>query len=65
MASKPAFLTLKEAAGILRVSRSTIYKYARKKKNDNGFPVVRIEKGVYRIPRNQFIKWAGLNEGEC
>lgn len=63
LAQDPQFLTLKEAATLLRVSMTTIYEYTRKRSRKDGMPVQRFGRNCIRIPRDKFLKWAGLDEG--
>lgn len=56
--AKQDFLLPKEAAEILRVDVYTLWKYARNSET-NGMPVMRIGKSI-KIPRQRFLKWAGL-----
>ena len=61
--AQSAFYTIKEAAAILGVSRTTIYGYTRKRGHKNALPIRRFGRNCIRIPKEQFHKWAGLAEG--
>ena len=57
------WFTAKEAAAYLGVHIETLYHYVRRKRNRP--PVRRFsERGPYRFPREDFIRWAaGHNKG--
>jgi excisionase family DNA binding protein len=54
------YLTIPEAATLLRVSRTTAYEMARRyllTGGREGLPVVRVNKRLLRIPRQDFETW--------
>jgi excisionase family DNA binding protein len=51
----PAFLTLSEAAAVLRVSRSTAYEMAQ----SGALPTVKFAGRSYRVPRGALARLAG------
>lgn len=58
------FLTLKEAAAIIRVSESMMFRLCREPIKKTGLKVIRIRgSNRIRIPTKLFLKWAGLAEG--
>ena len=54
------FFTPKEAANYIGVSLTTFYKYLRKPPSKGGPPCRKFGLNCYRIPVDQFIKWAGI-----
>ena len=60
-ASTKNFFTPKEAADFIGVSLTTFYKYLRKPPSKGGPPVRRFGRNFLRLPRDQFLKWAGIN----
>ena len=54
---QPLFLTVKEAASILRISDWTLWAMIRAPKN-SGIPVKRVGRSI-RFPTKRFLKWAG------
>jgi len=63
LAQDPEFYTLKEVATLLRVSMTTIYGYTRKRSRKDRLPTQRFGRNCIRVPRNEFLKWAGLDKG--
>lgn len=53
------YLTPMEAASLLGLGRTSIYKLV----NSNLFPVVRVGKSI-RIPREPFVLWANRQSGQ-
>ena len=55
------FFTPKEAAAFIGVSLTTFYKYMRKAPSKGGPPVKKFGRNFIRLPRKQFITWAGMD----
>lgn len=55
--NQPLFLTVKEAASILRISDWTLWALVRAPKN-SGIPIKRVGRSI-RFPTKRFLKWAG------
>lgn len=60
MSKEPEFYTLKEVASKLRVSMTTIYGYTRRRNRKDRLPVKRFGPNCIRVPRVEFLKWAGI-----
>ena len=54
------FFTPKEAADYLGVSMTTFYQYLKKSPARGGPPVRRFGRNFVRLPREQFLEWAGV-----
>lgn len=51
-----SLLTVEEAAEFLRVHPATVYRWVRRKRN--GLPAYRIGARIYRINRDELLRWA-------
>ncbi len=61
MAGLPDFLTVEEAARVLRIGRTAAYELARRfeaTEGQEGIPVVRVGR-LMRVPRAALERWAG------
>ena len=58
--SSKHFITIKEAAAYVGVNENTFYQWAQKPPSKGGPPVRRFGKNCLRLPRDQFLHWAGL-----
>lgn len=61
LAKEPDFYTPKEVATILRVSMNTIYGYTRRRDRKTRLPIKRFGRNCIRIPRQEFLRWAGIS----
>ncbi len=56
------FLSPKEGADLIGVTVRTFYKYLQKPPAKGGPPVKRFGRNIIRLPRKQFLSWAGIEE---